>query len=335
MRHKFSILITLILLSSAWLPAMANGDEDPRVEKRKTYSKSYPLSNNDKVSLNNQFGEMRINIWDKNEIKVDVTIIAKANTDEVAQKILDRISIEDGKGGSGVWFKTHFKNQNDDWDHGDKKEYKEQGMEINYVVNMPSGNPLDASNQFGAMFVPDYRGPVELESKFGSLTAGKLANVKDVTVEFGKADIESITNGKLTVKFSSADVKKLSGDVDTRFEFCDKIKVVMDNSVKDLDLRCSYSTVYLDVSSNLSANFEIRTNFGEFNNKTAFAIKEDREDDDDRHGPRFDKQYNGTSGSGSSKVKIRSEFGEVVLGHNLQVDFTEKKKEKKKKSEVI
>src|SRR4030095_5680131 len=165
-----------------------------------------------------------------NEIKVDVTITAKASTDEIAQRILDNISIEDGKTSGVVYFKTHFKNQKDNWERGDKKEYKEQGMQIDYAVYMPGGNPLEASNQFGSMIVPDFRGPVELESKFGSLTAGKLSNVKEVAVEFGKADIESINNGRLTIKFSSADIKRLSGDVDTRVEFCDKIKLVIDNN---------------------------------------------------------------------------------------------------------
>jgi hypothetical protein len=303
------------------------------VEKKKTYSKTYPLSANDRVSLNNQFGEMKITTWEKNEIKVDVTITVKASTDQVAQKILDKISIEDGKSSGGVYFKTHFKNQKENWERDDKKEYKEQGMQIDYAVYMPSGNPLEATNQFGSMIVPDYRGPVELESKFGSLTAGKLNNVKDVTVEFGKANIESINNGKLTIKFSSAEVKRLNGDVDTRVEFCDKIKLVIDNNMKELDVRSSYSTLFLDVSNNFSANFDIKTSFGELDNKSNFSIKEEKEDDDDDHhrGPRFDKQYNGTAGNGASKVKVKSEFGEVVIGHNLYVDFSEKKSKKKGK----
>jgi hypothetical protein len=334
MKRGISILIAFIVFTWECLPVLAR-DTDPRVEKRKTYTKTYPLSGSDKVTLDNQFGELKINTWEKNEIKVDVTIIGRASTDEVAQKILDQISIEDGKGGGGVYFRTKFKNKNGNWnkgDKGDKKEYKEQGMEINYSVYMPAGNPLDASNQFGAMIVPDYRGPVELSSKFGSLTAGKLTNVKDVLIEFGEANIESINNGKLTVKFSSGtNVKKLNGDVDTRVEFSDKVKLVLDNNMKDLDVRSSYSTLFLDVANNFSANFDIRTSFGELDNKSSFSIKEEKEDDHDKHGPRFDKQYNGMSGSGSSKVKVKSDFGEVVIGHNLNVDFSEKKSKKKGK----
>lgn len=38
-----------------------------------------------------------IKTWDKNEVKMEVTIIATSNTEERAQEILDRISIEDSK----------------------------------------------------------------------------------------------------------------------------------------------------------------------------------------------------------------------------------------------
>ena len=52
--------------------------DDPAVEKRKTYSKSYDISGGDRISLNNQFGEIKVSTWTKNEVKVDVTIITNA-----------------------------------------------------------------------------------------------------------------------------------------------------------------------------------------------------------------------------------------------------------------
>ena len=314
---------------SAGASAKADGDQS---EKKKSYSKSYPVSGRDKISLTNSFGELRINTWDKNEVKVDVTITGKGSTDERAQEIIDRITIEDGKSSSGVYFKTNFKNDDDrNWKKGDK-DGKNEGMEVNYVVYLPSGNPLDASNSFGAMFVPDYKGQAELESKFGSLTAGKISNNKSIDVEFGKATIDFVNCGKITVKFSKASITKISGSVNTSFEFCDAIKLSIDNTLKDLTMKNSYSSVYLDMSKDISANFDIRTSFGDFKNKSDFKIVEEKDDDNDHYGPKFDHQYNGSSGSGAAKIKIKSEFGKIVAGHGLIVD--EKGKDKDKKKEV-
>jgi len=332
--YNFILLIAFIALAST---AIAN--EEPKVEKKKTYSKSYPVSSNDKISLSNQFGEMKIMTWDKNEVKVDVSITAKADDDKRAQEILDKITIEDGKGSGGVYFKTKFaKDQwNDDKDKGrdrdreDRKSHRNEGMEINYAVYLPAGNTLNAENQFGAMIVPDYRGEATITSKFGSLKAGKISNGKSVSVEFGTGEIAQLNGGKLTFKFSNAvSVGKLTGDVEAVFEFCDKIKVNLDNDVKDLDIKNSYSKLYIDINKNFSAKYDISTSFGEFTNKTAFAIKEQgKDDDDDRHGPRFDHKYSGSSGSGSTNVKIKSSFGEIIIGHDLVVDMTESKKKGK------
>ena len=332
--YNIILLIGFIALAST---AIAN--EEPKVEKKKTYSKSYPVSSNDKISLSNQFGEMKIMTWDKNEVKVDVSITAKADDDKRAQEILDKITIEDGKGSGGVYFKTKFaKDQwNDDKDKGrdrdreDRKSHRNEGMEINYAVYLPAGNTLNAENQFGAMIVPDYRGEATITSKFGSLKAGKISNGKSVSVEFGTGEIAQLNGGKLTFKFSNAvSVGKLTGDVEAVFEFCDKIKVNLDNDVKDLDIKNSYSKLYIDINKNFSAKYDISTSFGEFTNKTAFAIKEQgKDDDDDRHGPRFDHKYSGSSGSGSTNVKIKSSFGEIIIGHDLVVDMTESKKKGK------
>jgi len=327
--YKFLFLLTAISWVSS---ALAN--EEPKVEKKKTYSKSYPVSSSEKISISNQFGEMKLTTWDKNEVKVDVNITAKADDEQRAQQILDKISIEDGKGSGGVYFKTKL--AKDQWDNeknkDEKKNHRNEGMEINYTVYLPAGNPLNADNQFGPMTVPDYRGEATLTSKFGSLTAGKISNAKAVTVEFGKADIAQLNGGKLTIKFSRGSVNKLGGEVDAIFEFCDKIKINVDNDLKDLDIKNSYSTMYVNLDKSFSGSYDISTSFGDFNNKSSFTIKEKGEQDEDKHGPRFDHKYTGTSGSGNTKVKIKSSFGEVVLGHDLQVDMSENNKKGKTRS---
>jgi hypothetical protein len=327
----------LLLIASIGLAASTFANGDPKVEKKKTYSKSYAVSASDKISLSNQFGEMKIITWDKNEVKVDANITAKADDDQRAQEILDKITIEDGKGSGGVYFKT--KMGKDEWDNKDKGKNKDdkkdgkrnEGMEINYTVYLPAGNPLNANNQFGPMILPDYKGEATITSKFGSLTAGKISNGKSVSVEFGKAEIAELDGGNLTIKFSSGTVSKLTGDVDAVFEFCDKIKVNIDNDVKALDIKNSYSTLYLDLNKNFSGKYDISTSFGDFKNKSAFTIKEDGKDDD-RNGPRFDHKYTGTSGSGSSRLNIKSSFGEIILGHDLVVDMSESKKKGKTRS---
>lgn len=301
--------------------------EDPKVEKKKTYAKTYTLTASDKVSLNNQFGEVKIVTWDRNEVKVDVSITAKANSDERAQEILNTISIEDGKNGSGVFFKTNMSNQKKG--NNSSEKYKNEGFSIDYSVSMPSRNALKVQNSFGSTIIPNYSGEAEIVSKFGSLKTGNLANAKMVSVEFGSAMVESMHDGKLSVKFSRAIVNKLTGNIDAIFEHSSGIKLGIDNSIKGLNVKNNFSTLYLDVARNLSADFDIKTHFGEVSNKSEFAIKKE-EEDEDRHGPQFNHRYLGKSGSGNVTMKISSEFGQIIVGHNLTMNLEEDQKDKKK-----
>ena len=105
-----------------------------------------------------------------------------------------------------------------------------------------------------------------------------------------------------------------------------KVKLNIDNEVKNLTIQNSYSSVYLDLDKSFSANWDIQTSHGDFSNKTVFAIKEQGDEDNKGYGPKFNKNYKGVSGGGGSKVRINSSFGEIIAGHNLQVDMSEKKR---------
>ncbi len=297
-------------------------DDDLTIEKKKTYSKSYSISASDKISIDNQFGEVIVKAGNTNKVKVAITITVKSSTEERAQEILDRISIEDNKSPGGVSFKTNMKN--DRKNRNDSKGSKEQSMEINYLVLMPVSNPLTLNNQFGPTVVPDMKGLVEITSKFGTLTAGKLTNVKKVDVEFGTATIESISNGTLTVKFSRAIVNKLDGSVDAVFEHSSGIKLGIENTAKELRVTSAFSTLYVDINKNLGATFDISTSFGELSNKTDFDIKEGSNSDGKK--PNFNHSYSGKSGNGSTAMKISSSFSTITLGHDLDMSLKDDKK---------
>lgn len=325
LKHS-SLLLLTILFSVATVFAQDKERAEPKFKKSKNYSKSYSLSSSDKISLYNQFGEMKLVTWDKNEIKVDVTITGKSDNEERAQAIMDRISVADSKDGNTVSFKTKFADDKEEWKKEKHEGQRNEGMEVNYLVYLPAGNTLKAENSFGKMIVPDYRGEAELTSKFGSLTTGKISDAKEISVEFGKADIEQISGGKLNIKFSEGKVKKFSGDVKSNLEFS-RVKLDIDNDAKIMDIHNSYSTVYLDLDKNLSATYDISTSHGNFSNKSDFTFKK-QGDDERTYGPRFNERYNGTSGSGGCKIKVQSSFGEIIAGHDMQVDLSEKKKNK-------
>ncbi|HVM87161.1 MAG TPA: hypothetical protein VMT76_03170 [Puia sp.] len=368
MKRHINPFKILALAALAIYPALSHaaGNEDGS-EKKKTISKSYTIGPNDKLKIENSFGEVVVNTWDKNEFKIDIEMYAKAKTDERAQYMLDHIKVEDSRSDNTVHFKTDIHinggNHNDgddkDDDGDDDKDDKKnktvhrhsytdnQQFHVNYIVYMPATNPLYLENSFGKTTVPDFKGPVNLISKFGSLTTGNLDNVEAVDVEFGSAQIGDVHNGKLTFKFDDKSIiGKLSGSVKVLNEFSGLIQYDVSSAINELSINSSYSEIRVVVPKELSANFTMHTSFGDFDNNTDFKFSNKSEnDEDDNMGVHFDKDYTGVAGDGKANIKIKSSFGEVKLSHTalsreeIEKEHSEKKerkekKEKKEKREV-
>jgi hypothetical protein len=325
--RPLSIILSFFLLQHNVFSQNDNyNDNNKKYEfvKNKSVNKSYNVSSSEKLNIDNSFGDVEVHTWSKNEIKVDVTVEVSANAETLAQKIIDGITISDSRSGNEVEFKTTIKGINNS-----KKE--KSTMKVNYQISMPASNPLEIVNQFGATIIPDFKGEVDLTSKFGSLTTGGLSNVKSVDVEFGKAKIESAANGSVSIKYSSAEIGKLVGNVKLDLEFSSATRINFDNSLTGLNANVSYSTINLRPVGDVSASYNISTSFGNFKNKSSVKFDSD-EDDDDNKGPKFDHNYNGKSGNGSIPVKINSSFGKVILGEASSDDMNDKEKSKGKVS---
>ena len=267
-----SIVLSLFILQQN---VFAQNDNNKKYEfvKNKAVNKSYTVSSSDKLTIQNSFGDVQVHTWAKNEIKIDVTVEVSANSEAVAQRIIDGINVADSKSGGDISFKTSIKGAN-------TSKNEKTTMKVNYEISMPSSNPLNITNEFGAIVLSDFKGEVELTSKFGSLTTGTLSNVKRVSVEFGKAKIESVSNGVINGEFSSLEIGNLSGKIELLLELCKPIKINIDKSLTSLDASISYSTLNIKPVDGLSATYTLFDSFGSLINRSniKFEIAENNKE---------------------------------------------------------
>jgi hypothetical protein len=316
----------LSLVLSAPLFSRANGDDE--VKKQRTINKSYTVTAEDKLDIENTFGNVAVSTWDKNEITVDIEIGTRAATEERAEAMMSRIDVKDWREGHTIGFKTQANDVNND-NKGKNKNEGNRSFYIDYVIHMPAGNHLQISNSFGKTEIPDFKGPINLTSKFGSLNAGKLDNVDVIDVEFGKAYITEVNNGKLVFKFNQESrVGQVNGNVRINSEFSHNVQFNIGDHIEEVSLFESYSGVRVVVNKNLSAEFDVHTSFGSFRNESDFSISERKEDESD-YGPHFDKDYSGKAGDGKARIKIKSSFGSVRLSYTNGMD-SDKVKDKNK-----
>jgi hypothetical protein len=295
--------------------AFAHSEQD--VRRQKLINKSYDVTPDDKLSIDNQFGNVVVSTWDKPQITVDIEVSARASSDERAQDIMNKINVHDSRDGHDIQFKT----QVDEIHNGKNKrnehnEENDRSFYIDYIIHMPTANRLSIENSFGKTEVPAFKGLVTLVSKFGSLNAGKLDNVDQIDVEFGKAYLTELNSGKVSFKFDKeVHVGKVDGSVKITSEFSQNVEINVGDAIQELALFESYSGVRLVVDKELSAEFEVHTSFGHFNNESDFDISEHKEDESD-YGPHFDKDFSGKSGDGKAHIRIKSSFGTVRLTNN-------------------
>ncbi|WP_247237538.1 hypothetical protein [Telluribacter sp. SYSU D00476] len=327
--------------------------EDGLVEKRKTIVKVFDVTAKDQLMIDNQFGQVKVNLWDKKDIRVDVVITANAPTDQRAQEYLSSVTIDEKRDGSQINLRTsinrdHFGGNNWNAWKNTSRENK-NFIQIDYTINMPKNNSLVVKNKFGDTHIPVFHAPLTVDSKHGNFFATDLDNVQNVIqVAFGNAEIKTMKGGKLEMRFGDLrldrastltlinkfgklnirEVDRLHADIDysgasigTLTEYC-KVRVsYSDNfrinqlpqSAENVDIQAAYSTVVLPAEQN---NFDVTVTHGQFRYPTNVKVSLTNQPDPQevRSSRTPTRSYEGRVGSGTgTRIKVISKFGDVSL----------------------
>ena len=304
---KKLVIFSIFFLSAFFVFAERPVAEGFWIDKKKVITKTYPLRSDQKVSITNSFGEVAVNNWNRNEVKVEITIRVSANNEKKAQEILDQIRIEENSG-KEISFETKI-GANGANNSRVKTKNNDSKMEINYVVTLPAQAPLYIKNSFGNTFIPDRKGATEIRQSFGNFTAGNLTRDADIKVEFGKLIANGIDGSKIKSSYSEVNIKKLAGDLKTSFEFCKKLELGLSNDIEALTVNASYSDLKILVPGNFNGNFRIKTSFGKAQSGTLLKLNDETKEP--KYGPAFDRIYTGKSGNGKTVILINSSFGNV------------------------
>jgi len=202
--RKFkSILLFGVFLSISGLWAHAG-------EFTKEYHEEFQANENSVLTLQNKYGNIDIQNWDSQRIKIDVIVTVAHSSEDKAEKMLSYIDVDFSSSGNSVMAITRIDdkfNRSGSWNNGDD-------FEINYTVMMPKSISLDLYNKYGNVSIDEVAGHANIELKYGNLTAYKLSrgNEKPLnTVSLGYANGSSIAECnwlKTNIKYSSLEIEK-------------------------------------------------------------------------------------------------------------------------------
>jgi hypothetical protein len=309
-------------------------NEDSAIELIKNYSKTYTVNAKDKLVIDNLYGKISVNTWNRNDIRVDIQVKVAARDEADAKQLLNKVSINNKKIGSKVSFKTNIAKESV-WNliSGNNKNIYRR-IEINYNIYMPTRNALDISNQWGIIELPDFEGKVVINCSYTNLIAQSLSNTAEIHINNGDAKIAKLKKSdlnisygnlslgsadKLTavVNFSSAKIGKINTSGVINMQYGTGLQIDdLDKNMKNLSVNSSFSNVKLGLSDTKNANFNVTVRNGSFsyNNPAINMATKNPSDSTANSGQmRPAQNYRGQVGKGSTTkiIKINSSYGSV------------------------
>lgn len=246
----------------------------------KTLKKEFSAEKGSTVTIENRFGQVNIENWDKNSVMIEVEVTVEHPSKDRAEKMLTAINIKLEQSGNEIVAITEideklFKNTSGFTFNSSTKEFS-----INYSVKMPKDLNLSLNNKFGDVFINEITGLSKIEIKYGNLKANRLIYgsnepLSSLTLGYGNASIQEVDWLRVDIKYADLSI----------------------NSSKAMVVLSKYSKISIDKSSSLVIESKYdHFNIGQISNiigesgYTTYKIN------------RFDKKFDISSRYGDVKI---------------------------------
>ncbi len=203
-----------LLLGAATGARAASSPED---QVQRTFEKTVALSGGQGLSLDNRFGNVRVNGGGGHEVRITATIRVQGKSKEDAQEFSDKIQIDVQQANDGVHVRTIYPD-----DHSKyvlRIQWKKTSYSVDYDVTLPADAPLWLHNDFGNVETSGVRGWARIENGHGAIDVKDAGQTK-ITNAFGRIALSN-ANGTCTVvnNNGSVELTNIKGTTDVRNRF--------------------------------------------------------------------------------------------------------------------
>jgi len=304
-RMIYKGIITLLLFSLAY-----NGYADNRKDYTKTIKKEFSITKDGEVKIDNKFGKVVVNTWEKNSVKIAVTVIVRADSEKEAQPLFERIAINFSNGRDFVKAKTEIEAKKSGW-WGWGGWDNNNDYAINYDVYLPATIELDLNNEHGETIIAQLSGDATIDIAHGNITAEGFLGELDLETAHSNGTIKAAKILKADLSHSNIRFKNI-GESDLETAHCN---IDIDN-ITTLRLDSRHTNFELGEIGDLRADsrhddFEI-----EFIN-TIYSEAQHTQYDIEKVGKSIDFDF---SHGGANIDHLATGFEEVTL-HGSHADY--------------
>lgn len=234
-RSKFYniFLSGVLLLLNTFTAFSQNNTDEPEPQKTSTgFMKSevylYKSKEAKSIVLTNRHGNIIIDTWDKDSVKIEYKINVGTFDKDLAKETLDQISINKYFVGKKLYLKTRF-----------EEDFQSSfSFSINYHLHVPPALMVDITSNFGNIYITGLQKNIRVNAEYGKL--------------FIKNDSTNTSKADLHLSFIEGEISKT-----------DTVKVKLNNCTINLDHitelsgRTSFSVLKADTVSKVDLNTNI------------------------------------------------------------------------------
>jgi len=233
-------------------------------ENKKVFFKTFQVKENDKLDIQNEYGDIKIETWDKNIIEIKVTLTVnnqnKKNQKQILLDSIDFKQINEIVSAKIISNKTCCNN-------GQKR--------IDFEVKMPKKNAVELKNEYGDIKLGEHKAPIKIDLEYGSVNCNFPINEISLKLEYGKAylknvnfletksnyseiEAENVVSSNVKCDYCSIRVNEITETANFKMDYS-KIKVnKLGEKFKEFNFKGDYNDIRMEVeeNTNLCYNFE-------------------------------------------------------------------------------
>lgn len=246
--NRTNIAFRALLLSTLLMAFLLPQNGWASIEKREftqTVKKEIGINPNGTARVTNKYGKVDFLTWDKDRVRMEVTIVVDANSESDAQEVFDRISIDFSESGDELSAITQIESSSSWWSWTTKNA----DYQINYTVMIPRSLSIVVDNKYGNVFAEAIGGRADLIVKYGDFQLNGVERQTSIDLGYGNGNIITAGNLSADIKYSNFTVK----------------------NVEDLKIESKYSKVIIENANYITSN-------SKYDNYTIGAVKRLRND---------------------------------------------------------
>lgn len=211
-KSKNSIRILFFIVFAISMPVWLSAQV---YSEKREQGKSFKVKSGTSIQIWNKYGNVNVLPWEKDSVRIDVSISAQSKQAAKVVKILSTIDCEMMATANSISARTVFyDNSSTFWK--DVVSYAGQvintsnNLQINYTVYMPVTNDIKIENKFGNVYMDSHYGKADITVSNGDLQARDFNGGLKLKIEFGSGSFQDAGEAQLIINYSDLTARKIN-----------------------------------------------------------------------------------------------------------------------------